>query len=301
MIEIKEEFAHRIGTSEITIAFERMGNPENPPTILIMGAGAQMISWHNDFCKCLVDRGLFLVRFDSRDSGNSTHFTNAPAPDFSAVMKGDFDTVSYTLSDMAADTIGLLDFLGLEKVHLVGASMGGMIAQKIAIEHPGRVKSLTSIMSTTGNSSVGQADFSILSKQGMPPFHDREEYIKWRVKSMNALSSPNYLFDEEWVRESAALSWDRDHDPLGMTRQAVAVLKSGDRTKELMELKTPTLVIHGDSDKMCDVSGGIATANAVPRSKLHILKGMGHNLPKQLWNEIADLIAEHIHTFDKDN
>ncbi len=295
MIVLKEEFADKIGTTGISIAFERLGKKENPPTILIMGAGAQMISWHNDFCKHLVDRDLFLVRFDSRDSGHSTHLSAAPEPDFSAVMKGNYETVSYTLSDMAADTIGLIDYLGLEKVHLVGASMGGMIAQTIAIENPERVKSLTSIMSTTGDPTVGQADFSVLSKQGIPPYNNREAYINWRVQVMKALGSTQYSFDEEWVRESSALSWDRDHDPMAMTRQAVAVMKSGDRTQKLMELKKPTLVIHGDADKMCDVSGGIATANAVPNAKLHILEGMGHNLPNELWDEIADLIAEHIH------
>lgn len=291
---MKEEFAHQIGNSKITISFERMGILKNPPTILIMGAGAQMISWHDGFCKCLVDRDLFLVRYDNRDSGKSTHFTNAPVPDFPAVMEGNYDSVSYTLSDMATDTIGLLDFLGFEKAHLVGASMGGMIAQTIAVEYPNRVKSLTSIMSTTGNPSVGQADFAMLSKQGPPPFYDREEYIQWRVKSLKALSSPKYIFNEEAAKENAALSWDRDHDSLGMMRQAIAVIKSGDRTNRLKELKTPTLVIHGDSDKMCDVSGGIATANAIPEAKLHIFDGMGHHLPEQLWNEIADLIANHI-------
>lgn len=289
---MNEEKVKHVGPSGIDMVYQRFGDPASPPVFLIMGGGAQMISWPHGFCMNLVNRGLQLVRFDNRDTGLSTHFTDAIEPDFPAVMAGDFSTVSYTLSDMAADTIGLIDALGFDKVHLVGASMGGMIAQTLAIEYPSRIKSLTSMMSTTGSRSVGQPDFSILSKLGAPPYDDRQGYINWRVKSLKTIGSPVYPFDEEGIAEIAGLSWDRDHDPLGMARQLVAVLKSGDRTPLLHNLHVPTLVINGKLDKMLDVSGGIATAEAIPNAKLVLFDGMGHGLPQPLWTEIAYLIAD---------
>lgn len=288
------ERVHHAGPSGIEIAFERFGDHSHPPALLIMGAGAQMIAWPDDFCMELVNHGLQVIRFDSRDTGLSTHFTNAPVPDFPAVMAGDFSSVSYTLSDMAADTIGLIDALGFEKVHLIGASMGGMIAQTLVIEYPSRAKSLTSIMSTTGSTTVGQADFSMLAQQGQPPFNDRDAYIKWRIKSLKVFGSPVYALDEEAAIKTSGLSWDRDHDPLGMMRQAVAVIKSGDRTQLLHNLQIQTLVIHGKADKMVDVSGGIATADAIPGARLVLFDGMGHGLPGPLWKEIADLVAAHV-------
>lgn len=283
-----------VGPSAIDIAYQRLGDPAAPPVFLMMGAGAQMIAWPERFCEELVNRNLQLILFDNRDTGLSTHFNDAPIPDFAAVMKGDFSTVSYTLSDMAADTIGLMDELGFSSVHIVGASMGGMIAQTLAVEYPDRVKSLTSIMSTTGNTAVGQPDYTVLAGLGQPPWNDREAYIEWRVKSLKALGSTAYPFDEEAARITAALSWDRDHDPLSMTRQAIAVLKSGDRTGLLRQLQVPTLVIHGKADRMIDVSGGIATANAIPNAKLVLFDGMGHGLPEPLWKEMADLIAAQV-------
>lgn len=161
--------AQNIGPANIDIVYERLGLPDSPPVVLIMGGGAQMIAWPDGFCQKLVDRGLQVIRFDNRDTGLSTHFTRTPIPDWSAAMHGDFPSVTYTLSDMAADTVGLLDHLGLEKVHLVGASMGGMVAQTIAIEFPDRVLKLTSIMSSTGNPAVGKTDYKSLAHLGAPP------------------------------------------------------------------------------------------------------------------------------------
>jgi len=287
---MKEEKAQHIGPSGIDMVYERFGDATAPPVFLIMGAGAQMIAWPDGFCLELASRGLQVVRFDNRDTGLSTHFTDAPIPDFPAVMAGDFSTVSYTLSDMAADTVGLVDALGFEKVHLVGASMGGMIAQMVAIEYPSRVKSLTSMISTTGNPSVEQADSSLFAQLGAPPYDDRQAYINWRVRSLKILGSPKYPFDEEAAIKTSGLSWDRDHDPLAMFRQCVAVVKSGDRTALLGNVQVPTLVIHGKSDK--GVSGGIATAAAIPNAKLVLFDGMGHSLPQALWAEMADLIAD---------
>ena len=290
-----EESVQNVGPAKIEIVYQRFGDPDRIPVFLMMGAGAQMIAWPDAFCLELGSLGLHLIRFDNRDTGRSTHFNNAPVPDFSAVQSGDFSTVPYTLSDMASDTVGLMDSLGFDSVHLVGASMGGMIAQTVAIEYPERVRSLTSMMSTTGNPSVGQPDYAALADLGAPPNNDRNGYIDWQVRSLKAIGSPKYPVDEKFAADNAGRSWDRDHDPLGMLRQAVAVIKSGDRTEKLRALQTPTLVIHGDSDKMIDVSGGRATAEAIPGAKLIIYEGMGHGLPKPLWSEMAKQIANHIH------
>jgi len=293
--------ALNIGPSKIDIAYERLGKHDAPQVFLMMGAGAQMIAWADGFCTELVKRGIQVIRFDNRDSGLTTHFDNAPFPDFQSVMKGDFASVSYTLSDMASDTIALMNFFEFEQVHIVGASMGGMIAQTVAIEYPLMVKSLTSIMSTTGNPSVGQPDYSIISKLGQPNYDNREEYIQWRIKSLKAIGSTYYPFDEEAAIKSAGLSWDRDHNPLAMQRQLVAVLKSGDRTKLLKNIKIPSLVLHGKADKMINVSGGIATAEAIPNAKLVLFEHMGHGLPQGLWTDIADLISEFINQAEKTN
>ncbi len=288
------EEAINVGPSKIKMVYQRFGNSALPPVFMVMGAGAQMINWPEGFCIELARHGLHLIRFDSRDAGLSTHFNDAPIPDFSAVQSGDFSTVTYTLSDMAADIVGLMDAIGFDSVHLVGASMGGMIAQTVAIEYPERVRSLTSMMSTTGDGMVGQPDYSVLAGLGAPPSDDRQGYIDWQVRSLKAIGSPKYPLDEAYTAEIAGRAWDRDHDPLAMLRQAVAVIKSGDRTEKLRSLQVPTLVIHGESDKMVDVSGGRATAAAIPNAELVTYEGMGHGLPMQLWLELANRIAEHI-------
>jgi len=291
---MSEQKVFNIGPDRITIAFERFGNPEAPPVFLIMGAGAQLIHWPAGFCEALVQHGLQPIRFDNRDAGLSTHMNGAPVPDFSAVRSGDFSSVAYSLSDMAADTVGLMDALGFDSAHFVGASMGGMIAQTLAIEYPARVRSLTSIMSTTGNPAVGQPDYTLLAALGAPP-SERTAYVQWKVKTSKALASPGYSFDETAAAALAELAWDRDHDLLAMHRQAIAVIKSGDRTEQLRSLQVPALVIHGADDKMIHVSGGRATAAAIPGAELLICEGMGHHLPEALWPQLADRIAQLVH------
>jgi pimeloyl-ACP methyl ester carboxylesterase len=286
-----EEKARNVGPSGIDIVYQRFGDPESSPVFLIMGGGAQMIAWPDGFCEELVRLDVQPIRFDNRDTGLSTHMENAPPPDLAAAIAGDYSSASYTLSDMAADTAGLMDYLGYDSVHLVGASMGGMIAQTLAIEFPGKVGSLTSMMSTTGDKSVGQPDYSSLSHLGAPPRDDRQGFIDWQVRSLKAISSPGYPFDEVAVADRAGRAWDRDHDSSGMLRQSVAVLKSGDRTEKLRMVNVPTLVIHGAGDKMCDVSGGRATAAAIPGSELVIFDGLGHGFPQPLWKDFATLIA----------
>lgn len=239
-----------------------------------------------------------VIRFDNRDTGHSTNLTNAPAPDLPAAMAGDFSSVSYTLSDMAADTVGLLDVLGIDNAHLVGASLGGMITQTVAIEHPERVRSLTSMMSTTSAPGVGQPDFAKIGGLGAPP-DDRQGFIEWQIRAFRVVGSPGFAFDQAAVADRAGRSYDRGHDPLGMLRQSVAVLASADRTHRLRELRVPTLVLHGADDAMCDVSGGRATAEAIAGARLVILDGMGHSLPRKLWPTIATHIAAHVHAAER--
>ncbi|MFD4878107.1 alpha/beta fold hydrolase [Streptomyces sp. NPDC058420] len=283
--------AHNVGPSGIDIAYERFGDPGAPPVLLIMGAGAQLINWPEGFCRELVDRGLHVIRFDTRDAGRSTHFPDAPVPDFPAALAGDFSSASYTLSDLAADSVGLLDALGLSGAHLVGSSMGGMIAQMIAIEYPDRVRSLTSMMSTTGQPGVGEADFSVFADLGAPP-KDREAFIGWQVRALRLAASPSFPFDETAAAERSGRVFDRGYDPLGIQRQGLAVLATGDRTERLRTLRVPTLVVHGTADIVCDISGGHATADAIPDAELLILEGMGHGLPEELWPELATRIGE---------
>ncbi|WP_084430638.1 alpha/beta fold hydrolase [Kibdelosporangium aridum] len=294
---MREETAVNVGPTGIEIAYQRFGDPADPPVLLIMGGNAQMIHWPDGFCSELIARGLHVIRFDNRDAGRSTHFRDAPVPDFAAALNGDFSSASYTLADMADDTVGLLDALDLDSAHLVGQSLGGMIAQTVAIEHPFRVRSLTSISSNTGDPKVGQADLSALASLGKPA-EDREGYIDWMVKATRlTASSPGFPFDESTVRATTALAYDRGHDPGAFPRQGISVLAYGDRTEKLKHVKVPTLVLHGSADP--SVEGGRATAAAIPGSKLVIFEGMGHNLPRELWCTIANHIADLVHSAEK--
>ena len=286
------EIARGVGSSCIDIAYERFGEPERPPVLLLMGLGTQMLGWPDGFCAALAARGLHVIRFDNRDIGLSSHLTDAPAPDVQAALLGDTSSASYQLSDMAADTMSLLDALGLQSAHLVGASMGGMIAQTAAIEHPLRVRSLTSIMSTTGDRSVGQATPRALSALLSPPAATRAEAIERTVSIVRVIGSPGFALDEADLRRRTALAHDRAHDPAGVARQLVAVAASGDRTAALRSLSVPALVLHGADDPLVNVSGGRATAQAIPGAKLVVLDGMGHDLPRALWGEITGAIGE---------
>jgi pimeloyl-ACP methyl ester carboxylesterase len=289
---VSEEKAADVGPSGIEVAYERIGDPQAPPVLLIMGAGAQLVAWPDGFCAALTDRGFQVIRFDNRDSGRSSHFPDGPVPDLQSALAGDLSSASYTLSDMAADAIGLLDALGIASAHVVGASMGAMIGQTMAIEYPDRVRSLTSMMSTTGDPAVGQPDLKALASLAGPPPQTRQEVMESQVRAFRVVGSPGYELDEAAVAERAGLAYDRDHDPAGTMRQFVAAVASGDRTARLRSVRVPTLVIHGTSDPMFDVSGGRATAAAIPGAELIVIDGMGHNFPPGLWDELTSRIAE---------
>jgi pimeloyl-ACP methyl ester carboxylesterase len=275
----------------IRIVYETFGDRADPPVLLVMGLGTQLLGWRAAFCAALVERGHFVIRYDNRDIGLSTHLDDAPRPDFPALLTGDASSAAYDLSDMADDAVALLDHLGLDAAHVVGVSLGGMIAQTLAIDHPERVLSLTSIMSTTGDRGVGGASEAAMAALLAPPAPSREEALERGVASAQVLGSPGYPVDPDEVRRHVGEAWDRDHDPAGVGRQLAAIYASGDRTTRLTGLDLPALVLHGADDALIDVSGGRATADAIPGAELVVLEGMGHDLPEALWPPVVDAIT----------
>jgi pimeloyl-ACP methyl ester carboxylesterase len=275
----------------IEIAYEAFGDPADPTVLLIMGLGVQMLGWDAEFCELLAGRGLCAVRFDNRDVGRSTKIEGGRRPDLMAAAMGDTSSASYTLDEMADDCAGLLDHLGVEAAHVVGASQGGMIAQTLAIRRPGRVLSLASIMSSTGNRGVGQPHPEALPALLTRPPADRDGYAEFVVRAWRVIGSPGFAADEEKLMERARASFDRGYYPEGTARQLVAVLASGDRTEALGGLDVPAVVIHGTDDALIDASGGKATAAAIPGAELELIEGMGHDLPRELWPRFVDLIV----------
>jgi pimeloyl-ACP methyl ester carboxylesterase len=281
----------RVG--DIDIAYETFGDPSDPALLLVMGLATQMIAWHEDFCGQLAERGFHVIRFDNRDVGRSTAMRDIPVPTLRQLALRSKKAAGYTLSDMAADAIGLLDHLGIERAHVVGASMGGMIAQTIAIEHPDRVLSLCSIMSNTGARWSGQprlATYRVLL--GTPP-KDRDKFIEHVLKMYKVIGSPDFDRNEDDLRDMAARSYDRGRNPAGSGRQLAAIIAAGDRTERLHGVRVPTVVIHGTKDKLVSPSGGRATAKAIPGARLVKIEGMGHDLPRGTWPQIIGAIAEN--------
>jgi len=277
----------------LSICYETFGKPGDAPLLLVMGLGAQMTMWDPVFCQALASQGFFVIRFDNRDVGLSSKIEGGPAPDFAKAMTGDTSSAAYTLWDMADDAVGLLDHLGIEGAHIVGASMGGMIVQSMAIRHPRRVLSMTSIMSTTGALSVGQAKPEALGALMATPPASREEAIEQMVRTFRIIGSPAYPADEAELRRQAAADYDRCFHPQGQARQMVAIIASGDRTAALGKVTTPTLVLHGEADPLVALSGGEATAAAIPGAKLLTFPGVGHDMPRQLLDEFVKAIAEN--------
>jgi pimeloyl-ACP methyl ester carboxylesterase len=277
----------------IEIAYQEVGDPDGDPLLLVMGLGTQMLAWDEEFCGLLAERGFRVARFDNRDIGHSTMVEAAGVPKRADLFLGRRSTAPYLLSDMAADTIGLMDQLGIESAHVVGASMGGMIGQTLAIEHPDRVRSLVSIMSTTGSRWVGTPTLKAFGMMLAEAPRDRDAYIERIVKTFKVVGSPAYPMDEPRLREMAGRMYDRSHNPRGILRQMHAITASGDRTPALRKLRLPVTVIHGTRDPLVRPSGGRATARAIPNARLRIVEGMGHDLPQEIWPIFLDEIADN--------
>jgi pimeloyl-ACP methyl ester carboxylesterase len=276
----------------ITIEYETRGNPADPPLLLVMGLGAQMIAWDDDLVDALVSRGFYVIRYDNRDVGLSTWFDEAGVPDFAEMLAGTA-SAPYLLADMADDAAALLDALGIESAHIVGASMGGMIAQSIAIRHPARTRTLTSIMSNTGDPSVGQPHEAAMQMLLGPAPTDLEGVIANSLEAWKVTGSPGFPFHEDLVTAAIEAAYHRAFHPQGTARQLAAIVASPDRTPDLRKLKIPTLVIHGDADTLVDPSGGKATVEAVPGAQLWMIEGCGHDLPRETFDQLGDRLVSH--------
>jgi pimeloyl-ACP methyl ester carboxylesterase len=275
----------------IELCYQEMGYADGEPLLLVMGLATQMLAWDEGFCGLLVDRGFRVIRFDNRDIGRSTKIESAGVPRRLDMMAGRRASAPYLLRDMAADTFGLMDHLGLDSAHVAGASMGGMIVQTMAIERPERVRSLVSIMSNTGSRWTGMPSRKAMAVLlGRPP-RDREAAIERAVRTFSVIGSPGYPFDEERLRRVAGRSYDRGHSAAGVARQLHAITASGDRTQALRGVRVPATVIHGNRDPLVRPAGGRATARAIPNARLKMIDGMGHDLPRQLWPVFAEEIA----------
>ncbi|HMK10862.1 MAG TPA: alpha/beta hydrolase [Acidimicrobiales bacterium] len=286
----------RAGNDGIEIEYDTIGDPHDEPLLLVMGFTAQMIAWEEKFCRAIADKGHFVIRYDNRDCGLSSHLDGV-AVDMAAIFTartggGELPAVPYTLSEMASDGMAVLDALEIDQAHVVGASMGGMIVQTMAIEHPHRLRTVTSIMSMTGEPEYGQASPDAMAALMRPPPAGRSEAIDASVVASKIFSSPRY-FDETRTRERAAASYDRAFYPEGAMRQMAAIVASGDRADGLREVSLPFLVMHGRADTLIGLSGGERTAELVKGANLVVLNDMGHDLPEPLWPFIVDTIASH--------
>jgi pimeloyl-ACP methyl ester carboxylesterase len=275
----------------LDIYHETVGDPADPPLLLIMGLGAQLIDWPAGFVEQLAARGFYVILYDNRDSGMSTALDDLGLPDVPAIIGGDKSTVAYLLSDLAADAAALLKALGIDRAHIVGASMGGMIAQQLTIDHPDVVVSLASIMSTTGARGVGRPLPHAQAVLIRPPAADRAEAIANGVDTARVIGSPDYPAPQADIERRVSAKFDRGYRPAGTLRQYAAILASPDRTEGLRDVTVPTVVIHGEADPLVPMSGGRATAEAIPDAELLLIPGMGHDLPAQLWPQIIDAIV----------
>jgi pimeloyl-ACP methyl ester carboxylesterase len=281
----------RIG--DVELCYETFGDPADPAMLLIMGLGTQMLGWDTEFCEQLAGRGFHVVRYDNRDIGRSTILDDYPVPTLGQIIRRDKHAAAYTLADLAADGVGLLDHLGIERAHLVGASMGGMIAQLIAARRPERVLSLVSIMSNTGSRLSGQPALSTYRLFLRPMARERDAYISQAAALFEHIGSRGFDKDDDAFREMLGAMHDRGHSPGSASRQLAAILAGGNRTAELRHITAPTLVIHGTADRLVRPSGGRATARAIPGAHLLTIEGMGHDLPRGAWPQIIDAIVEN--------
>jgi pimeloyl-ACP methyl ester carboxylesterase len=277
-------------SDDVELCYETFGDPSDPALLLVMGLATQMVGWHDEFCEQLAARGFYAIRFDNRDIGRSKA-QKYPVPTVKQLVLRDKRAARYTLDHMADDGFGLLDHLGIERAHVAGVSMGGMIAQTMAARRPDRVLSLASMLSNTGALWSGQPSprlYPVLLKK--PP-RDRESYIEHAVWVFSKIGSAG--FPREDLRDMAAKSYDRGLNPAGSSRQLAAIIASGDRTPLLRTILAPTVVIHGTADKLVPPSGGRATAKAIPGARLVLIEGVGHDLPRAAWPQMLDAIEEN--------
>ena len=282
----------RAQVGPVELVYETIGDPADVPMLLVMGLGMQLIHWDRGLCELLAERGFHVIRFDNRDAGLSTKI-RGPVPNVMRLMAGLPTRVPYLLDDMAGDALGLLDHLGIERAHVVGTSMGGMIAQTMAIQRPERVLSLASMLSTTGDRRVGTPKLRVWSLMMRRAPQERDAYIDYFTRVFRMIGSPAYRRDENRLRELAAATYDRCHYPAGTARQLGAIMASGSRTAALRRLDVPTVVIHGESDPLVPLRAGVATARAIPNAELIAIPGMGHDMPEQLWPTFVDAIAKN--------
>ena len=284
-----------IKANGITIEYDTFGSPENDALLLVMGLGTQMIGWRPEFCQGLADQGLYVIRYDNRDVGLSEKFGQLGAPDViamaAAFASGQKPEAPYSLADMAADGIGLLDALSIDQAHICGASMGGMIVQTMAINAPHRIRSMTSIMSTTGNPDLPPPTDEAMAALLLPGATEREAAVQRMIKIARAIGSPDYPAPEEELRERAGEAYDRCSYPEGATRHIAAIAAQENRKAALESLRVPALVIHGQADELVTVEGGIDTHEALTGSELMVIEGMGHDLPETLWPQIINRIG----------
>jgi pimeloyl-ACP methyl ester carboxylesterase len=283
---------------DVELCHEEFGDPADPALLLVMGLGTQMLAWREEFCRMLADEGFFVIRYDNRDIGRSTHISDARPPGLLELATRRVRNPPYTLDDLADDAAGLIAALTPGSAHVVGASMGGMIAQMLAARHPGRVRSLTSIMSSTGKSFTGQPSLKVLPLLTKPPARTRADAIDRIQALFSIIGSPGYPSDPADMQEMAGAAFDRETDRRGAGRQLGAILASGDREAALRTITSPTLVVHGTADRMVNVSGGKRTAHVIPGARLELIEGMGHDLPKALWPRFVELITAHARAAD---
>lgn len=286
------QFANNNG---IQVAYETLGDPNNETIIFIAGLGSQLVHWTDELCQVFIDRGFHIVRFDNRDVGLTSKTEGIP-PLVEEILRSEALSAPYTLSDMATDTIRVLDAIGVEKAHIVGTSLGGMIAQTVAIEYPDRVQTLTSIMSAPSRSQAVSEEAADEEQQEAREasvsvdVSNPETYVDLQLEGWRVTSGPH--FDAAYQRRIIQRSFDRCYHPNGWAYQMLAATASGDRTPHLRHLDIPTLVIHGALDPLIRADAGKATADAIPGAKWLLIEDMGHNLPRPRWGEIADAIAE---------
>jgi pimeloyl-ACP methyl ester carboxylesterase len=298
MTAVPPRTERRTRANGIELAWDSFGDPDAPPLVLVMGLGAQMVGWDDAFCARLAEAGGHrVIRFDNRDIGHSTHLPHLGVPDIQALMMqamaGKPLQVPYTLRDMAADCIGLLDALNIERAHVVGASMGGAIGQELAVHHPQRMRSFTSIMSTTGNPALPPPTPEAMAVLFSPTPTTFEAYLPHYKKVWHVLRGPDFPLDEARDAERAQLIFLRGLNPGGVARQLAAIFASGNRKPALRDVRVPTLVIHGDADPLVPVACGVDVADAIAGAKLLRIPRMGHALPIPMWPQIIDAIAAH--------